>query len=226
MDISIIIPVFNEKHIKQTIQMIKNQNTSYNYEIIVVDGNNSSTINLINDSSVIKINSKKGRAVQMNEGAKYATSPILFFLHADNKIKYNTLDLICNEKAKVGAFKLYIDSDKFYFRIIEKVVNLRSKITKIPYGDQGIFINKEIFNSIGRFSDLDIMEDVDLMDKVKKTGLHVKILNQSIITSPRRWQQEGVIYTTLRNWTIYTLYRLGVDSKKLVKFYKTTSLML
>ncbi len=70
------------------------------------------------------------------------------------------------------------------------------------------------------------MEDVDLMDKVKKTGLHVKILNQSIITSPRRWQQEGVIYTTLRNWTIYTLYRLGVDSKKLVKFYKTTSLML
>jgi len=220
MDISIIIPVYKEKYIQQTIQMIKKQNTSLKYEIIVVDGDNNSTLDLIKETDIIKVNSKKGRAVQMNEGAKHATSPILFFLHVDSKIKQNTLDLIFKEIDQVGAFELCIDSPKLYFRIIEKFATLRSKITKIPYGDQGVFIKKEIFESIGGFNNLEIMEDVNLMDKLKKKGLHVKILNQCITTSPRRWQKEGIIYTTLRNWVIYTLYRFGVSTKKLVRYYK------
>jgi hypothetical protein len=106
------------------------------------------------------------------------------------------------------------------FRIIEKAVNFRSRITRIPYGDQAIFIEKEFFHQVGRYKEIPLMEDVELMRRIKKAGGKIAIIPRQVQTSPRRWEKEGIIRCTLRNWTLITLYFLGVSPKKLARLYK------
>ncbi|MGD0283471.1 MAG: glycosyl transferase family 2, partial [Dissulfurispiraceae bacterium] len=91
---------------------------------------------------------------------------------------------------------------------------------RIPYGDQAIFIWKEYFHAAGGFREIPIMEDVELMRRIKKTGDKIYIIPEKVKTSPRRWEKEGIVYCTLRNWTLITLYFAGMPPEKLVKFYK------
>jgi hypothetical protein len=118
-----------------------------------------------------------------------------------------------------GAFDLEIQSDKNIFRLIEKTASIRSRLTRIPYGDQAIFLKKELFDSIGGFKDIPVMEDVELMRRIKKAGLNIKFIRRRVLTASRRWEKEGIIYCTLRNWTLIILYLLGVSPEKLKKFY-------
>ena len=104
--------------------------------------------------------------------------------------------------------------------MIEKTASLRSRITKIPYGDQAIFIRKKYFFEIGRYREIPIMEDVDLMVRIKKDQGKLKFLNSRVSTSSRRWEEEGMVYCTLRNWTILILFFLGTKPEKLAVFYK------
>ena len=119
-----------------------------------------------------------------------------------------------------GAFDLAIDSDKPAFRLIEKAASLRSRMTRIPYGDQVIFIRKGEFRELGGFRDIPIMEDVDIMRRIKKRKGRICIIGKAVRTSPRRWEKEGIVYTTLRNWLLITLYLFGVRPEKLVRFYR------
>ena len=113
-----------------------------------------------------------------------------------------------------------IQSGRRVFRLIETGASLRSRITRVPYGDQAIFIRKDYFESIGGFSEIPLMEDVELMRRIKKGGGRIFIIPQKVMTSPRRWEKEGIVYCTLRNWTLITLYFLGVPPEKLTAFYK------
>lgn len=223
--ISVILPVWNEASIiNHTIATILSQRCSKNMEIIVVDGSaEGETIQAVQEKEVKKIVSEKGRSRQMNAGATIACGEVLFFLHADTLLPGEALCAIASIMQRRefvgGAFDLGIDSDRTVFRLIETAASLRSRITRVPYGDQGIFMRKDYFHAIGGFREMPLMEDVDLMRRIKKAGDKICIIPLKVKTSPRRWEKEGILSCTLRNWTIITLYYLGFPPEKLVKYY-------
>jgi rSAM/selenodomain-associated transferase 2 len=223
--VSIIIPAFNEPYIiNNTIEHLNCLSTTIRTEIILVDGHISqTTLKAVKDKKVQKISSPRGRGIQMNAGAKVASGEILLFLHADTYLIENAPELIIktlqDQNAVAGAFDLGIHSHKAVFRLIEKMVYIRSRLTQIPYGDQGIFIKRKFFEILGGYNPMPLMEDVDLMRRVKKAGGKIALVNRKIFTSPRRWEKEGVIFCTLRNWTLILLYIIGVPAEKLSKFY-------
>ena len=223
---SIIVPVFHEgERINHLLEYLNRLDSEKNLEIIVVDGvQEKDTLRAIHSNHVIKISSEKGRAKQMNAGASAANGEILIFLHADTELPGQALKKIYSlmgQKAYVGgAFDLGIKSDKFIFKVIGTLSSLRSRLNRIPFGDQAIFIRREYFNQIGGYKEIPLMEDVELMRSIKKSGDKISIFYDRVMTSPRRWEKEGVIYCTLRNWTLQALYFLGISPDKLARFYK------
>lgn len=119
-----------------------------------------------------------------------------------------------------GAFDLGIESDRFAFRIIEIMGSLRSRLTRLPYGDQAIFIRADFFRKIGGFKEIPLMEDVELMQRIKNNEAQIIILKDRVLTSPRRWEKEGIIFCTLRNWLLAILFSLGIKPEILARFYK------
>jgi rSAM/selenodomain-associated transferase 2 len=223
---SFIIPVYRESNIiNAAIENLLSLYKEAAAEIIVVDGEGQkNTIDGINVPGVKKIITAKGRANQLNCGAREATGDVLVFLHADTRLPEDAVSLIekllDDETYAGGAFDLGIDSPRFAFRIIEKMASARSRLTRIPYGDQAIFIRSRHFRALGGFLDIPIMEDVDLMRRLKRNKRKIHILKEKVMTSPRRWEKEGIFYCTLRNWLLVTLYLLGVKPEKLVQFYR------
>lgn len=220
---SIIIPVLHEaKNINPLLEHL--QQFDENCEIIVVDGcPKRETIDNIRNKDIKKLISEEGRGRQMNTGAAIASGEILIFLHADTRLPVNALDRIrhiLQKKQYVGgAFDLSIRSDKLILKLIAKGASLRSRLTRIPYGDQAIFIRKDCFTKIGGYKEIPLMEDVELMQRIKKRGDKICILSDRVFTSPRRWEKEGIIYCTLRNWVIIILYLIGISPDKLARYY-------
>jgi rSAM/selenodomain-associated transferase 2 len=217
--ISVIIPVYNEILINECLKNLVGAD-----ETIVVDGNGTSTLDLIESLHVKKISSQKGRANQMNEGAKYATSEVLLFLHVDTILPLDALlhvkEALKQKDVVAGAFDLDFDTQKSGLKFIAKIASWRSRTTRLPYGDQAIFIKKDVFESIGGYEDIALMEDVNLMQKLKKQKLKIEIINQKVITSPRRYEKNGILFNLLKNWVLISLYFVGVNPDKLAKFYK------
>ncbi|QTA83734.1 Transferase 2, rSAM/selenodomain-associated [Desulfonema limicola] len=224
--ISIIIPVYHESAvINHTLKNLYNNNTKINFEIIVVDGSKENdTINAIYHKQVKKISSPKGRGIQMNMGAELASGKILLFLHADTCLPDKGLEQVCRLLSRqdiiAGAFDLGINSVKKIYRIIEKTASIRSRFTRIPYGDQALFIKKDYFFNIRGFQNIPVMEDVDIMRRIKKNKSKIIILPLKVLTSPRRWETEGILYGTIRNWMLMIFYFIGVRPGKLADFYK------
>ena len=221
--ISIIIPVYNEPDINLTLTEIYKQNFQ-NYEIIVVDGSEDcTTINLIETGNCIKLQSKPGRANQMNAGAKIAKGDVFLFLHADSYLPENGLgmiDKIIKSGFKSGAFNIWFESRNFILReIISRTSSLRGRLTRFPYGDQGHFFKKEYFEKIGGYTDMPLMEDVEIMQRIKQLKDKIFIIPQKMRTSARRWEEEGVFYVMLRNPILSILYFFGVSAGKLSRFY-------
>lgn len=160
----------------------------------------------------------------MNEGAALAEGDTLLFLHVDTRLPKDALGLIGsvmeNNRYVAGAFDLGIESSKPIFRIIERAASLRSRVTRIPFGDQGIFIRKDYFMKVGGYREIPVMEDVEIMDRIKKQGGRIYIIPRKVSTDSRRWEQEGVVRCTLRNWMLQILYFLGISPYKLARFYK------
>jgi len=224
--LSVIIPVWKEASIiNLSIEHAENTVKDRLLEIIVVDGDpKGGTINAIRSGRVIRIVSEKGRGLQLNAGALHASGSILVFLHADTRLPMDSGRLIFsafnNDRIVAGAFDLKIDSDRNIFRIIERMASLRSRLTRIPYGDQAIFIRRDYFRTLGGFHNIPLMEDVELMRRIKQKKDKIHILKRQVITSSRRWEKEGIIYCTARNWALISLYFLGVKPKRLIHFYE------
>lgn len=223
---SFIIPVWNEGAIiTRTIEHIWCLHASGGAEIIIVDGDpEGKTIDVARHMGVKAAISEKGRGNQMNRGAALAAGEILVFLHADTTLPSDALELIeatmRDTSCMGGAFDLVIDSERPVFRVIEKAASFRSRITRIPYGDQAIFIRRTDFRDLGGFKNIPIMEDVEIMRRIKKWGGKICIIDRAVRTSSRRWEREGIIYTTLRNWLLLSLYLSGFKPEKLVRFYR------
>lgn len=226
-DLSIILPVLNEaEHINGVIEHLRVLDPDHCSEIIVIDGDpQGSTIRAIEDRGVRKLISVRGRARQMNKGATAASGKILLFLHADTRLPGNALALLISamrdRRFVAGAFDLGFGTPRTIFRITERYVFLRTRLTRIPFGDQAIFVRKEYFSTMGGFHDIPIMEDVELMKRIRKKGDRIIIIPNKVMTSPRRYEKEGILYCTFRNWTLQLLYALGASPERLVKWYRS-----
>ena len=221
--ISIVMPVLNEeKTLPGNLEILSLSN---NEELIVVDGGSTDrTVSVARNFTDKVFVTKRGRGHQMNYGADRADGDILLFLHADYILPDNGFSIIRevlkDGRAAAGAFDLSIDHPKILFRLIESAANLRSRLTSIPYGDQGLFMAKKIFDLAGGFADIPLMEDIEISKRLKKIG-DIVFVRPPIKTSPRRWLKEGRVYATLRNWTIaFSYVFLGISPKSLKKYYR------
>lgn len=224
--ISIIIPVLNEeKHILTTILSAQK---STNTEIIVIDaGSHDKTFDIANETGVKVIASERGRAIQMNTGAAVASGDILLFLHADTLLppKFDEMvrEVLQRPEVVAGAFELKINGTPWGLRLVEWGVDVRSKYFQLPYGDQAIFIKTEIFNKIDGFPELPIMEDFELVRRLKSIG-RIAIIPAPVLTSGRRWLLRGIFTTTLINQLIIIGYFLGVSPTRLASWYRVEKL--
>lgn len=224
--ISIIIPVLNEAGtINNLIAHLRGLHHTSGFEIIVVDGDvPGNTIKTIRDRGVITARAAKGRANQMNRGAALSSGQVLLFLHADTFLPANALNRIEavmeDGRHEAGAFDLGINSNRWIFRITEWYVALRTRMTRIPFGDQAIFIRRGYFEKIGGYRDIPLMEDVELMKRIRKRGDSIRLIPDKVMSSSRRWEREGVLYATFRNWAFQILYALGMPPERLAKWYK------
>lgn len=225
MTISVVIPVLHEEAIvNDAIGRIEGIACVETVEIIVVDGSEEvQTLKAVTSSRVKGVVSGRGRGKQMNRGAAAACGDVILFLHVDTELPEGAFRNIAaamkDGRFAGGAFDLSIADGALAFRVIERVASLRSRMTRIPYGDQGVFFRRDYFLKLGGYRDLSIMEDVDLMRRVKKNGGKICFIDAKVKTSARRWKQEGVFACTLRNWTIMLLYLMGIAPEKLAKWY-------
>jgi GT2 family glycosyltransferase len=120
-----------------------------------------------------------------------------------------------------GAFSLGIKSEKFWYKSLARLASIRCRLTRIPYGDQAIFIRRDYFNRIGGYREISLMEDVELMRRIKHIGKKICILPDRVMTSARRWDEEGFVFVLIRNTILFALYILGVSAEKLARFYRS-----
>jgi len=196
-------------------------------EVIVVDGGSSDdTVQLAESLGVKVIAATTGRAHQMNTGARAATGDILLFLHADTILPTSFQILVRTALIKTaratpiaGAFELRIAAPLPSLRLIESSVNWRSRWLQMPYGDQAIFLKREVFDNVGGFPDLPIMEDFELMRRLRRLG-RIVIVAAPVLTSGRRWLRLGVWKTTLINQIAILAYLLGVSPLQIAHWYR------
>ena len=220
--ISIIIPTLNEANaIGEAITRLPK---SEQVEIVVVDGGSSDgTAGLARELGVRVLSTTPSKAEQMNAGATEARGEVLLFLHADTRLPEKFEEKVLTAAARqgfcAGAFTLGIDSEDWGLRFIERVANWRARFFKMPYGDQALFVSRQLFHEIGGFADYPIMEDFDLIRRLKKKGT-ITILPESVRTSPRRWQNLGVFKTWLLNQIILGAYFIGIPPQRLAFWYR------
>ncbi len=218
--ISIIIPTYNEEEkISELLKCFQNQQA----EIIIADGGSTdNTLAVVGHFKKVKIiKTEKSRAKQMNQAAKIAKGHILLFLHADCITEQDAIAKITNSIRNGydgGCLSQRISSRKWIYRLIEGLGNLRAKLTRIFYGDQAIFVKRDVFISLGGFDDVDIFEDVLFSKKMykKKVGL----IASRVYVSPRRWKKQGIIKTTLINGIVSIGFVIGFSPRVLKKVYQ------
>jgi uncharacterized protein len=219
--ISVIIPALNEEsQIMATLHFLQQ---SHPYEIIVADGGSTDrTPHLAKEAGARVVMSKRGRARQMNAGAAMANGQILLFLHVDTLPPPDWPALIPEAlrrpRTAAGAFALRIAEAFPGKSLIEGTAGLRSRWLQLPYGDQGLFLTRSLFERVGGFADLPIMEDYEMVRRLRRFGKIVTLKNPAI-TSGRRWKHLGAVRTTLINQMVLLGYHIGLNPHTLRQFY-------
>ncbi|VVS95539.1 TIGR04283 family arsenosugar biosynthesis glycosyltransferase [Desulfoluna spongiiphila] len=223
--ISVIVPVLREPHIEAFLNRLFARFGAAISEVIIVDGAScGGTIASVKGPKVTTLVAPEGRGPQMNAGARASRGDILVFLHADTRLPDGAFDRIretlSTRRYVAGAFTLRFAGDKKSFALISRAAGLRCRLTGIPYGDQAIFMTRSCFSRMGGYREIPVMEDIELMRRIRKKGGRIRILPEAVITSPRRWEKEGVIYSLVRTWLLATLFLCGVSPRRLLKHYR------
>lgn len=222
MKISIIIPTYNEEKtipaLLRTLEPLKKKTT----EILFVDGGSSDgTLEMIpTDHRLIR--GAKGRAKQMNLGAEMSTGDVLFFLHCDSELPPDALEQIeaVMKDCRAGCFGIAFHSWNIWLKCCQFLSNRRVKDRKIMFGDQGIFIRRDLFFEIGGFPPLPIMEDYQLSLTLKERGEKISLAEKRIYTSDRRFVQGGPLRVMWKMNRLRALYRKGTDIETIAGFYR------
>ncbi len=218
MHFSIIIPTYNEADNIQSC-LLKLQSIRKQCEFIVADGGSTdNTIDLATPLVDKVITSKKGRAKQMNTGAQQATGSMLIFLHADTSLPENALALIEQTGNGWGRFDITLTGKYFMLKVISTFMNWRSRLTGIATGDQVIFVSRQLFDRVGGYPNIALMEDISLCSMLKKISAP-NCIKTKVISSGRRWEKLGVFKTILLMWSIRLRYFFGEKPEVLAKLY-------
>lgn len=221
MKLSVIIPALNEaESIKRAIESSLALSP---HEIIVADGGSTDdTVTIARQLDCRVIEAPRGRALQQNAGTSASTGDVFLFLHADSwlvpEARQQIERTLASPKIPGGAFRHRIDAKGLLFRLVEAGDSLRVCSTRIAYGDQGIFLRREVFEALGGFPNVRLMEDVRLMKSMRDHG-RLALLPGPLHVSPRRWKKHGAIRQTLRNWCLLTAEHLGVHPDRLADLY-------
>ena len=224
MRVSVVVPTLNEAGtIGQTLTRIRQAGQC---ELIVVDGGSGDeTLEIVRKSADRVLSAQRGRAYQMNAGAQVATGATLLFLHADTLpppgFPYLIEQALIDPDVVGGRFDVDLDAPGWPFRMIAALMNIRSRLTHIATGDQGIFVRRETFKSIGGYPEWDIMEDLEFSRQLKRAG-KVACLRNRVQTSARRWQKHGVTKTILIMWGLRLCHFFGIRPAALKAFYVDT----
>lgn len=217
--LSIIIPTLNEEDgIGATLDQIHRSDNCDNVEIIISDGGSTDrTIDIAARSHCRIVKGSSGRAQQMNRAARQAEGSLLLFLHADTRLPDDWFNVI-RQIDKWGFFPLKLSGNNRLLRIIERAVTLRSRLTRIAGGDQALFFRRTYFDFIGGFSEIPLMEDINICKKARRTA-KPDILPQPVITSSRRWESKGIVRTVVLMWFLRLAYFAGFSSERLHRIY-------
>lgn len=192
-------------------------------EVIVSDGGSTDgTAEVARSRGVRVVEGSPGRGPQLNRGAASADGDVLLFLHADTHLGDGALDAVRSAAlggAPGGGFLVRFESDESRFHLGSRIVNLRTRLTRCPLGDQAQFARSEVFAALGGFREWPVLEDLDFARRLKRIGSPA-ILEPVATTSPRRFLEQGVTRTIIVNWTIWALYFLGVSPHRLARLYR------
>ena len=235
MTIAVIIPVLNEaRGIGQTLSHTATLGFD---DLIIVDGGSSDQTCAVVESHAGHLSNRPspasppirllkapaGRARQLNAGAAASQCEVLLFLHSDTQLPSNARQAIAtalSDKACVGGrFDVRFDSPRPIARLVGRMMNLRSRWSGIATGDQALFVRRDIFERIGRFAEIPLMEDIEFSRRLKRAG-RLAPLHHQVVTAFRRWERNGPVRTILLMWTLRFLYWIGVSPDRLQHFYR------
>ncbi len=232
MPISIIIPTLNEE---RTIMATLAHTAALGFdELIVVDGGSLDQTPVLVESyrrrtqspaqsPVRLVTAPGGRARQMNEGAKASRGEILLFLHADTQLPGDAKTIIdttlADQRMVGGRFDVRFDRPSMWGTIISRMMNWRSRLSGIATGDQALFVRRPVFEQMGGFADMPLMEDIDFSRRLKRKGA-TAALTATVTTSFRRWERHGPLRTILLMWALRFLYWIGISPSHLLEWYK------
>ena len=228
--VTIVIPILNEAARLPTLAAELRRLQPAPQQVLLVDGgSHDGSIELARMLGLVVIGSGRGRAIQMNAGAVYLNNnpqpqpDWLLFLHADTRLPPNAIAQLHTlpPAAQWGRFDVNLDAPQPIYRVIERLINLRSRLSRIATGDQAIFIRPALFERLGGYREQPLMEDVELCKQLKSLKIKPICLRSTALTSARRWQQYGVWRTIGLMWQLRFLYWCGVSPAQLAVKYQS-----
>lgn len=220
ISIAVVVPTLNEEeslrsHLPDVVRQAD--------EIVIADGGSTdATTTVAQQLGARVITGARGRGSQMNLGASATRSSVLLFLHADTRLPEGGLEMVRGEvqSGRIGGgFLAEFDSRRSLMRLGSKLVNLRTRCSRLPLGDQAQFATRQAFEELGGFRDWPILEDLDFMRRLKRRG-PTAVIHRPVITSARRYLEGGVFRTIANNWKIWFLFLLGVAPERLGRRYR------
>lgn len=220
--ISVIVPCLNEAAIIEDrlagMQHLRDQG----HQLVLVDGGSrDGTPDRAQGLVDRRLSARPGRAVQMNAGAAQASHAVLWFVHVDSRLPDGSAEAVLGGVSQGpgwGRFDVRLDGDHPILRVVERAMNLRSRLTGIATGDQCLFVRRDLFARVGGFPEIPLMEDIELCKRLKRFGPPA-CLTESVVASSRRWEQDGVWRTILLMWALRAAYWSGVDPGRLARRY-------
>ncbi len=223
MRLSIIIPTLNEAdHITALLGDLATLRAA-GHELILVDGGSTDATRMLAEPLVDwLLDAPRGRAVQMNAGAKIAQGDLLWFLHADSRVPASTTEALlaaAHSGVRWGRCDVRLSGRHPLLRVVERAMNLRSCLTGIATGDQGLFVTRSAFVEVGGFPDIPLMEDIALSQRLRRLARPL-CLRPVLITSSRRWESHGIVRTIVLMWRLRLAYASGADPARLARLYR------
>ena len=222
--ISIIVPALDEAAGIQSVLSELQPLRARGHEVIVVDGGSTDGTPAIAAPLADRVaSSPRGRALQQNAGAAAASGDVLLFLHADTTLPDDADALVLDGLRRTGRgwgrFDVRLSGRHPLFRMVERMIGIRSRLSGIATGDQAIFVRRQWFQRVGGFPDLPLMEDVAITRALKRLGPPL-CLRARVTTSSRRWEERGVARTILLMWRLRWAYFCGADPAELARRYR------